>query len=141
MSWEKEVEELRARQRLAAQMGGEERVARQHAGGKLTVRERIDALLDQGSFREVGSITGRAQYDAQGGIASFTPASLVIGTGRIAGRSVVVGGDDFTIRGGSTEGAIRDKLLRLEKMARDLRLPLLKLVDGSGGGGSAGTID
>jgi acetyl-CoA carboxylase carboxyltransferase component len=141
MSWQKEVDELRERQRLARLMGGEERVARQRAGGKLTVRERLDALLDAGSFRELGSIAGRAQYDAQGRITGFTPASLVVGRGTIAGRGVVVGADDFTIRGGSTEGAIRDKLTRLEKMARDLRLPLLRLVDGSGGGGSAGTID
>lgn len=141
MSWQKEVDELRERQRRAARMGGEERVARQHAGGKLAVRERLDALLDPGSFREVGSIAGRASYDEAGGLLAFSPASLVIGRGAIAGREVVVGADDFTIRGGSTEGAIRDKLVRLEMMARDLRLPLLRLVDGSGGGGSAGTID
>jgi len=141
MSWQKEVDELRERQRRATQMGGAERVARQRAGGKLTVRERLQELLDPGSFREVGSIAGRARYDDAGRLLEFTPASLVIGRGAIAGREVVVGADDFTIRGGSTEGAIRDKLVRLEKMARDLRLPLLRLVDGSGGGGSAGTID
>lgn len=141
MSWQKEIDELRERQRRAAQMGGAERVSRQHAGGKLTVRERLEALLDPKSFREVGSIAGRAKYDDTDRLLEFTPASLVIGRGTIAGREVVVGGDDFTIRGGSTEGAIRDKLVRLEKMARDLRLPLLRLVDGSGGGGSAGTID
>ena len=58
MGWEKEVDELRERQRLAKQMGGPERVERQHAGGKLTVRERVDQLLDPGSFIEVGSIAG-----------------------------------------------------------------------------------
>ena len=66
MSWEKEVEELRARQRLAQQLGGAARVARQHAGGKLTVRERIDQLLDTDSFIEVGSIAGKAAYDDAG---------------------------------------------------------------------------
>jgi acetyl-CoA carboxylase carboxyltransferase component len=56
MSWESELEELRRRQQLAHQLGGAERVKRHKDGGKLTVRERIDALLDAGSFREVGSI-------------------------------------------------------------------------------------
>ncbi len=141
MSWEKEVEELRERQRLAQQMGGAERVARQHAGGKLTVRERVDQLLDPDSFIEVGSIAGKAAYDDAGNLVSLTPASLVMGRGKIEGRNVVVAGDDFTIRGGTNEGSIRDKLTRVETMARDLRLPLIRMVDGSGGGGSAGTMD
>ena len=141
MSWEAEVEALRERQRLARQMGGPERVERQHAGGKLTVRERVDQLLDAGSFREVGSIAGKASYDEAGKLVSLIPASLVIGRGCIDGRNVVVAGDDFTIRGGTNEGSIREKLVRVETMARDLRLPLIRLVDGSGGGGSAGTMD
>ena len=142
MSWEREVEDLRERQRLAQQMGGPERVDRQHAGGKLTVRERVDQLLDPGSFIEVGSIAGKASYDATGKlIASLVPASLVMGRGKIEGRNVVVAGDDFTIRGGTNEGSIREKLTRVETMARDLRLPLIRMVDGSGGGGSAGTMD
>jgi len=141
MGWEKEVDELRERQRLAQQMGGPERVERQHAGGKLTVRERVDQLLDPGSFIEVGSIAGKSRYDEAGNLESLTPASLVIGRGKIDGRNVVVAGDDFTIRGGTNEGSIRDKLTRVETMARDLRLPLVRLVDGSGGGGSAGMMD
>ena len=59
MGWEKEVEALRERQRLARQMGGAERVERQRAGGKLNVRERVGQLLDPGSFIEVGSIAGK----------------------------------------------------------------------------------
>ena len=53
MSWESEIDEIRRRRQLAERMGGEEAIARQHSGGKLTVRERITALLDEGSFREV----------------------------------------------------------------------------------------
>ncbi|MDP9102748.1 MAG: methylmalonyl-CoA carboxyltransferase, partial [Pseudomonadota bacterium] len=60
MSWEAEIEELRRREALAEGMGGEERVARQHSFGKLTVRERIDALIDPGSLHETGKIAGRA---------------------------------------------------------------------------------
>jgi acetyl-CoA carboxylase carboxyltransferase component len=142
MSWETEVTELRERRRLAQQMGGEERVRRQHEGGKLTVRERIDRFLDAGSFHEIGSITGTAQYDEDSGqIASFTPAYLVIGRGRVNGEPVVIAGDDFTVRGGASEGGIKEKLLRVEMMARDLRLPLVRLVDGTGGGGSVRTTE
>src|SRR3954471_8022466 len=141
MSWEKEVDSLRERQRLAQAMGGPERLARQRAGGKLNVRERVEQLLDPGSFVEVGSIAGKSSYDEAGNLVSLTPASLVIGRGKIEGRNVVVAGDDFTIRGGTNEGSIRDKLTRVETMASDLRLPLLRLVDGSGGGGSAGMMD
>ena len=58
-SWEPELAELRQRQALARQMGGPERVERQHKGGRLTVRERIDRMLDPGTFKEIGSIAGR----------------------------------------------------------------------------------
>jgi acetyl-CoA carboxylase carboxyltransferase component len=141
MSWKPEVDELKERQRLAQQMGGTERVRRQHEGGKLTVRERIEQFLDPGSFHEVGSITGEARYDDKGNIVAFTSTYLVIGRGRVNGRPVVIAGDDFTVRGGSSEGGIKDKLLRVEMMARDLRLPLIRLVDGTGGGGSVRTTE
>lgn len=141
MSWEREVEELRRRQALAREHGGAERVARHKAAGKLTARERIDALLDPGSFVEVGSIAGDARYDAHGNIVDFMPAHLVIGRGTIDGRPVVVTSDDFTVRGGSAHGGLRDKHVRAEMMARDLKLPLVRLVDGTGGGGSVSSIE
>lgn len=141
MSWKPEVEELRERQRLAREMGGAERVARHRAAGKLTVRERVEQFLDPESFHEVGSVTGKAKYDDKGNILSFTSSYLVIGRGRVNGKPVIVAGDDFTVRGGSSEGGIKDKLLRVEIMARDLRLPLIRLVDGTGGGGSVRTTE
>lgn len=58
MSWEPELEELRRREALARRMGGEERVQRQHASGRLTVRERVGRLFDPGTFHEVGAIAG-----------------------------------------------------------------------------------
>ena len=64
--WQDEIAEIRRRQALAAEMGGAERVARQKSRGKLTVRERISALLDPGSFREWGSLAGEGRYDADG---------------------------------------------------------------------------
>jgi acetyl-CoA carboxylase carboxyltransferase component len=141
VSWKPEIRELEERRRLAREMGGPERVRRQHEGGKLTVRERIEQFVDPGSFHEVGSISGKAQYDENGSIASFTSDYLVTGRARVNGRPVVVAGDDFTVRGGSSEGGIKEKLLRVEMMARDLRLPLIRLVDGTGGGGSVRTTE
>src|SRR3954454_21962408 len=108
MSWEADIEELRRREALARQMGGPDKVKRQHDAGRLTVRERIDLLLDPGSFREVGAIAGRARYDG-GDLVEFSPANFVLGRGRIDGRPVVVGGDDFTVRGGAADGAVGGK--------------------------------
>ena len=136
MSWDPELEELRRRRELAARMGGGEAVARQHATGRLTVRERLDALLDPGSFRELGALTGTAVYDEDGGLKDFTPTNFLAGTGRLDGRRVVVGADDFTVRGGAADASIIEKQVYSERMAHDLRVPLLRLVDGTGGGGS-----
>jgi acetyl-CoA carboxylase carboxyltransferase component len=141
MSWEAEIEELRRREALARQMGGPDKVKRQHDGGKLTVRERIDLLLDRGSFHEIGALAGRAQYGMDGELQSFQPANFVFGRGRIESRTVVVGGDDFTVRGGAADASIRGKQVQSEQMANELRVPLIRLVDGTGGGGSVKTIE
>jgi acetyl-CoA carboxylase carboxyltransferase component len=135
MSWQKELDELARRRELAARMGGEERVARQHAAGKLTVRERIERLVDAGSFDEIGSLTGKGRYE-NGVLVEFSPANFVFGSARIDGRRAVVAGDDFTVRGGSAEASNFLKQVASEQLARDLRIPIVRLVDGSGGGGS-----
>jgi acetyl-CoA carboxylase carboxyltransferase component len=136
MSWEKEITELRYREELAKKMGGEERVARHKKQGKLTVRERIEKLLDQGSFHETGAIAGSAVYDENGDMVDFTPANFVTGTGRINGQKVVVGADDFTVRGGAMDGSVAGKQKYSELMAKELKIPIIRLVDGTGGGGS-----
>jgi acetyl-CoA carboxylase carboxyltransferase component len=141
VSWEADIEELRRRQALGRQMGGPDKIKRQHDAGRLTVRERIDALLDPGSFHEIGALAGRAQYGEEGEIASFQPANFVFGRGRIDSRPVVVGGDDFTVRGGAADASIRQKQVMSEQMANELRIPLVRLVDGTGGGGSVKTIE
>jgi acetyl-CoA carboxylase carboxyltransferase component len=140
VSWEPEVEELGHRKALARRMGGPENVERQHKAGRLTVRERVDALLDRNSFRETGSLAGKATY-AEGRLESFLPANSVLGTGEIGGRRVVVCGDDFTVRGGAADAAIHAKQVYGERMARELRLPMVRLVDGTGGGGSVKTYE
>jgi acetyl-CoA carboxylase carboxyltransferase component len=136
VGWEPELEELRRREELARRMGGPERVARQHAAGRLTVRERVDRLLDPDSFEEYGALAGFATYRDGGELEAFTPANSVVGTGRIAGRRVVVCGDDFTVRGGAADAAIYQKQVYAERLSHELRLPLVRLVDGTGGGGS-----
>jgi acetyl-CoA carboxylase carboxyltransferase component len=140
MVWEPEIEELERRRMLAMRMGGAANVERQHHGGKLTVRERIERLLDAGSFREVGVLAGSASYE-DGQMTDFRPGNFVTGRGRIAGRRVVVGGDDFTVRGGAADGAIGGKQAYSERMALELRLPLVRLIDGTGGGGSVRTLN
>jgi acetyl-CoA carboxylase carboxyltransferase component len=141
MSWERELEELRQRQALAQQMGGDEKVARQRAAGRLTVRERIQALLDPDSFRELGSITGVATQDEDGAITGLTPTNFVFGRGHIEGRRVVVAGDDFTVRGGASDASIAEKQVAAEQMAHELRMPIVRLIEGSGGGGSVKSLE
>jgi acetyl-CoA carboxylase carboxyltransferase component len=139
--WQKELDELALRRRLSQQMGGTEKLQRHRDNGKLPVRERIDQLLDAGSFVEVGGLAGGGRYDADGNLVDVTPSNFLMGRGRIDGRPVVVTGDDFTVRGGANDGAVGDKLLVAERMAHDLRLPMVRLIDGTGGGGSVKNIE
>lgn len=139
--WKDEIEEIHRRQQLAAEMGGRERVERQRSRGKLTVRERIAALLDDGSFREWGSLAGEGQYDANGQLTGFRASSCLTGRGEIDGRTVVVSADDFTIRGGSSETYHHEKNAQAEIMAAEYGLPLVRLLDGTGGGGSVAEIE
>ncbi|MGA3204846.1 MAG: carboxyl transferase domain-containing protein [Bryobacteraceae bacterium] len=141
MSWQREVDELKRRMELARGMGGRANVERQHAAGRLTVRERVDQLLDPGTFHETGALAGRGTYDEQGNLTSFMPSNFVMGTGRIEGRRVVVGGDDFTVRGGAADASIAGKQGYAEKLALGLKLPLVRLVDGTGGGGSVKSLE
>jgi acetyl-CoA carboxylase carboxyltransferase component len=141
VGWELELLELRERQALARELGGKDRVARQHAGGRLTVRERIDRILDEGTFREVGSIAGKATYDDAGNIVDFMPGNCVFGRGLVDGRPVVVAGDDFTLRGGSADASIKGKPKMSEQIATEFRMPIIRLIEGSGGGGSVKTIE
>ncbi|MFC3229280.1 acyl-CoA carboxylase subunit beta [Marinibaculum pumilum] len=141
MGWQAAIEELRERERQAQQMGGPDKVRRQHDNGKLTVRERIDALLDKGSFHEVGALAGKAEYDEDGRLLQFRPANFVMGRGRIDGRRVMVGGDDFTVRGGAADAAIWEKQVMAEQFANEYRMPIVRLVDGTGGGGSVKSLE
>lgn len=141
MSWKKEIGELIRRGELSEAMGGPDKVARQHEFGKMTIRERVGAIVDAGSFHEIGKLAGVAEYDDAGDLESFTPSNFVFGTAEIDGKPVVVSGDDFTVRGGSADASIAGKRLQAEGLANELRLPHIRLVDGMGGGGSVKTIE
>ena len=141
MNWKPELDDLARREAFAREMGGVDKVKRQRDQGRLTVRERIDKLVDQKSFHEIGAISGIAEYDESGELKNLTPANCVFGRGRIDGRTVVVVGDDFTVRGGSADASISAKPLMAEEMAHDFRLPIIRMIEGSGGGGSVKTIE
>jgi len=141
MSWEQEVNEMHERATAAEAMGGEEKVARQHEFGKLTVRERVHAIVDAQSFHEIGKLAGVGEYDENGDLQAFTPSNFVFGTADIDGRPIIVSGDDFTVRGGSADASIPAKRSQAEGLASELRLPHIRLVDGMGGGGSVKTIE
>src|SRR3546814_8778422 len=98
-------------------------------------------MLDPDSFFEIGSVTGAATYDEDGKLLDLLPANCVLGRGTGDGRPVVIVGDDFTVRGGSADATIREKPQMAESMANALRLPLIRIIEGSGGGGSVKTIE
>ena len=119
-------------------MGGEQKLSVRHAQGRLNARQRVAALLDDGSFTEIGGLAGAAPSDA-----------LIAGIGRIDGRPVAVGAEDFTTLGGSIGPAASRKRWRLADIARRERVPLVMLLEGAGhrppmpgdpGGGGPGDL-
>jgi acetyl-CoA carboxylase carboxyltransferase component len=133
--WGPELEELALRRAQAEALGGEAAVAKHRAQGRLTVRERIGGLVDAGSFQEVGRLTGQGKYEGDK-LVGVTPAPYVMGLARIDGRAVAVGGEDFTIRGGTSWSGERKKGGQggfVEDLAHHYRIPLVNLIDGAGG--------
>ena len=134
MPWEKELDELRRRHELAEQMGGPEGIARQHKRGKLTVRERIEKLVDPGSMREFMGLKGSAQYEG-GQLIGFTPRPSVEGVCKLDGRKVILTAGDFTVRGGSagSAGGGLGSELASNQRALEWLLPYVRLLDAAGG--------
>ncbi len=135
MSWKPEVDEIERRRARALEMGGKQAVAKHHERGRNNVRERISQLVDRDSFRERGRIAGHSE--AEDG-SDFQPTGVVMGTAEIAGRPVVVCGDDFTIRGGAYSEAGLKKGLYAEELAVKRRMPLVRMLE-AGGASIAGT--
>lgn len=131
--WDAEIAEMRRRRDDGLEMGGKDAVAKQHAHGKLSARERIAKLLGNDSFEEYGALTGVGTYNDEGRLERFTPSAHVVGIGAVGGRRTVVVADDFTLRGGSSEAVVSEKWVYAERYAYEYGLPLIRLVDSAGG--------
>ena len=130
--WEQAIDDMKYVRGLAAELGGAERVKRQHSGGRYTVRERIEKMLDPGSFLEAGPMVGAAEFDDEGNMVEFTPGAYVMGLGEIDGRPVAIGGDDFTISGGSPHNVRKHSRQFTQPLATQYGIPYIQLVEGVG---------
>ena len=133
MNWKKETAEIKKRRKLSKDQGGKEAIKLQHAKGRLTLRERIDLLLDKESFQEQGEIAGGTELNEEGKLESLTPANFILGFGKISQKQVVVGGEDFTVKGGSPNPAGLRKSVYTEELALKYKVPLIRLHEGGGG--------
>jgi acetyl-CoA carboxylase carboxyltransferase component len=120
--WEATLGDLAGRRAAARAMGGPERLAKHHGQGKLDARARVEQLLDVGSFREMGTLVG-GDVPADG---------IVAGSGRIDGRPVMVGAEDFTTLAGTIGTGSNAKRYRLAELALRTRVPLVMLLEGAG---------
>jgi acetyl-CoA carboxylase carboxyltransferase component len=127
------VAELEARRAKVREMGGAEKVAKQHARGKLTARERLAALFDDGVFFELG-LHGTQMGLAAGADGSDKPPAdgVVTAFGKIDGRMVTCAAYDFTVKGGSIGYTGEEKVTRLRSMAQNGRWPIVWLIDSGG---------
>ena len=124
---------------MARGMGGATKVARQHAAGKLTVRERIGLLFDPGTFEEIGILADHQSRRED--IRDFYAAAdgAVVGTGEVHGRPTLVIADDFTVLGGSNGETGGMKAARFGELSRLLHAPLVFLLDAPGPGPTTGS--
>jgi acetyl-CoA carboxylase carboxyltransferase component len=121
--WDETLTDLEARRVAARAMGGEERLAKHGAAGKLDARARIRHLVDPGSFLEIGTLVGGDGLPAD---------ALVMGSGRIEGRPVMVAAEDFTVKAGTISQASNSKRYRVAEIAVADRVPLVMMLEGAG---------
>jgi propionyl-CoA carboxylase beta chain len=125
----KKLDELNAK---ALEGGGEGRIKRQHAAGKLTARERIDLLLDPGSFVEVDKFVVHRCTDFEMQNQKVLGDGVVTGYGKIDGRQIFIFAQDFTVFGGSLSGAFAEKICKIMDLAAKVGAPVIGLNDGAG---------
>ncbi len=132
MSMEEKLKDLERRNQEAEQAGGPERIAKQHEGGRLTARERVDLLLDPGTFHELDRFKTHRCIDF-GMDEKKTPGDGVItGYGQVGGRLTFVFSQDFTVFGGSLSGAFAEKVVKIMDMAGRAGAPVVGLNDSGG---------
>ena len=132
MSIDKKLEELRRREKLAEIGGGKQRAERQHQAGKLTARERINLLLDEGSFQEMDKLVVHHCYDFDMEKKRIYGDGVVTGYGTIEGRTVYVFAQDFTVFGGSLSATNAAKIVKIMDLAMKVGAPLIGLNDSGG---------
>src|SRR5437879_4979321 len=128
--WGPLVDDLEQRREQALALGGEELVARQHSLGKLTVRERLDRLLDRGTWVEYGMLADSMDSAYEGRYLAADGA--VTGVGEIEGRRVAVAAYDFTVLAGSMGRVGENKIRRMREFALRQRVPMIWLLDSAG---------
>jgi acetyl-CoA carboxylase carboxyltransferase component len=126
------ADELAGRREQVLRMGGAEAVARQHAAGKLTVRERIDRLFDAGTFTEIGIHATHAGIAPELAHRSTPADGVVTGFGRIDGRLASLIAYDFTVMAGSMGRNAESKCNRAREIAYTKRMPMIWLIDSAG---------
>ena len=132
MSIEKRIEEVKKRARLAELGGGEERIKKRHKDGKLTARERINLLLDDGSFQEMDKFVVHHSYDFDMEKKRIPGDGVVTGYGTIDGRKVFIFAQDFTVFGGSLSAANAAKICKIMDLALKAGVPIIGLNDSGG---------
>jgi acetyl-CoA carboxylase carboxyltransferase component len=139
-SWQGEIDELEQRRARARELGGPERIQRQHDRRKLTARERIDYLLDEGTFDEIGLLADHGSHRPDMADVTAPADGVVCGAGEIDGRPVYLFSEDFTVLGGSVGQVGFRKRMRVRELAQRDRVPLLFLLDGAGARGQEYTM-
>jgi len=132
MSIQKKLDDLKEKNRLAELGGGAERIEKQHQAGKLTARERIAFLLDEGSFQEMDKLVVHQSRDFGMDKKQIPGDGVVSGYGRIDGRQVFVFAQDFTVFGGSLSGANAAKIVKIMDLAMKVGAPIIGLNDSGG---------
>jgi propionyl-CoA carboxylase beta chain len=132
VSIEDKLKQLQALNDRAMLGGGQERIDRQHAAGKLTARERIELLLDPGTFRELDRFKTHRNTDFGMAANKIPGDGVVTGSGRIDGRLVFVFSQDFTVFGGSLSGAFAEKIVKVMDHAMKVGAPVIGLNDSGG---------
>src|SRR5438477_12209834 len=126
------LKELDARRSRARAGGGDKRIAEQHRVGKLTARERIDVLLDEGSFEEFGMFVEHRSADFGMAENRIAGDGVVTGWGTVNGRPIFVFAKDFTVFGGSLSEAHAEKIVKIQDMALKTGAPIVGLYDAGG---------
>ena len=126
------LQKLREMREKALQGGGSQRIEQQHQRGKLTARERLALLLDEGSFQELGALATHNVVDFGMADKRYPGDGVVTGFGRINGRRVAVFAQDFTVLGGSLSEVQSHKISRIQDLALESGIPLIGLNDSGG---------